>query len=427
MRDSKSIGSLLRQHRVQRGLRQDDLAALAGYTGASRHAIVSKIEATGSEKFADPAQIAKIVRALHQERHLNLSEIHQLATTYLGLDNLHEAGERSHVGVVIAGVAFSSFWSAAVASIAMRAAPVYNLILRTHGEDLAVEREILRSFLERAHSLSAVILAPAQGLYHGPSPRQSEMRRRLIRELQESDVPVILIDRSLPSADQNALRTHAPVVSLDNYDGSRKAIRKLCEAGHRQIGILLDMEHDITQQERLRGAADEMQAQGLDIDKRLIVFGTAGPQVDSSALGANPFGFHNARMNTGALLGQRRGGAAITALFCTTEYVTLEAYTAIVNDYRMRIPEQFTLLGHDEVRELRRLGISHVPYSPNDLAMFAVDKVRDYRDPSRLYQAHRYHLWQVNYTAPEWTISTTNDAGTVRDIRERADSAASLA
>jgi DNA-binding LacI/PurR family transcriptional regulator len=243
------------------------------------------------------------------------------------------------------------------------------------------------------------------------------MRRRLIRELQERGVPVILMDRYLPSADQNAFRAHAPVVSLDHYDAARKAIRRLCEAGHRRIGILLDQEHDIAQQERLRGALDELRAQHIEIDPRLIAYGAAGPQVDSSALGAAPSGFHNVRLNAGALLGQRRGGAPLTALFCTTEYLTLEAYTAIVLDYRLRIPEDMTLLGFDEVRELRRLGISHVPYSPYDLAMFAMDKVRECLDPARKEYAHRDHLWQVGYEDPEWIISTQGQEGSVRDVR----------
>jgi len=82
----------------------------------------------------------------------------------------------------------------------------------------------------------------------------------------------------------------------------------------------------------------------------------------------------------------------------------------------LRIPEDMTLLGFDDVRELRRLGISHVPYSPNDLAIFAIDKVRDCLDPARKEYAHRDHLWQVSATGPEWTIGNPDQAGSVRDI-----------
>lgn len=421
LEEGKTFGALLRQHRVQRGLMQGDLAERAGYTGNSRHAIVSKVETAAPGKFADAAQVAKLVQALHEERHFTLTEIHQLATTYLGLDTLSETGERSHLAVAIPGIAYSAFWSAVTASVAMRATQGFSLILRTHGEDFAVEQEILESFLERAHSLAAVVLAPAQGLYKNASSRQSDMRRRLISELQERDVPVILVDRSLPGSDQAALRARAPVVRLDHYDAARKAIRKLCEAGHCRIGILLDTEHDTTQQQRCRGAVDEMRLRGLDVDKRLIAFGTPGPQVDSSALISSPLGFHSIRANAVRILSQQGGADLPTALFCTTEYAALEAYAAIVDDYHLRIPEQISLLGFDDVPALGRLAISHVPYSPYELAAFAMSKVRDYIDPAFRHQAHHDNIWQVGYTAPEWNISVTGGNGTVQDIHDAAD------
>lgn len=420
MHQDATVGRLLRKHRIDRGLNQEDLADRVGYSGSSRHSIVSKIETMARHQVANPEQVAKLIHALHEERRFTLTEIHQLATMYLGLDTLSASGERSHLAMAIGGVAFSSFWSSVVANLAVYAGPWYNLVLRTHGEDLGSEQEILRSFIDRAHSLYGVILAPAQGLYRGPSPRQMEIRRELIRGLQERDVPVVLLDRWLTDADQAALHRHAPVVSVDHYDAGRKAVRKLCEAGHQRIGILLDLEHDQVQRERCRGAVDELQAQGIDMDRRLIVYGTAGQQVDPSALGHSPFGFHNIRINANALIGGREGVPSPTALLCTTSYVTLDAYTAIVRDRRMKIPDQISLLGFDDVSELRRLGISRVPYRPNDAAQNAFEKIKDYHDPARQVQAHRDHFWHVSYADTDWDIATYEEPGTVKNIHEAA-------
>ncbi len=416
--EAETFGNLLRKHRMDRSLSQDELADRVGYTGASRHAIVSRVETGVGDASHNRRLIYRLLRALHSERSFTITEIHQLATAYLGLDSLSASDERSHLAVCIAGIAFSSFWSEIIAHLAICAGPWCNLVLRTHGEDLGCEQEILGSFIARAHSLYGVMLAPALGLYCGPSSRQMEIRRELIRQLQEHDVPVVLLDRRLTDADQAALRQHAPVVSLDNYDAGRKAVRKLCEAGHRRIGILLDIEHCPLQRERCNGAIDEMRAQGLEVDRRLIIFGTAGQRVDSTALGKSPFGYHNARINASALVASREGVPPPTAVLCTTSYVTVEAYTAIVRDRRLKIPEQISLLGFDDVNELHHLGISRVPYRPIDVAENAFEKIKDYYDPVRKAHANLDKIWTVSNANADWAIATNEEPGTIREVRD---------
>lgn len=418
MAESDLFRRLFRQHRRGRRLTQGSLGERVGYVGASRHSMISRLETAGCSTFSNPEQVAALIRALHAERSFRLSEIHQLATTYLGLEDLSASGSQAQLAVVVPGVAFSTFWLRVVANLTIHAGPWHNLVLHTHGEDLRSEQEILQSLVDQAQHLYGVIIAPAQGLYRGPSPRQMVIRRDLIRQLQEHEVPVVQLDRWLTEADQAALLMRAPVVSVDHYDAGRKAIRKLCDAGHRRIGVLLDMPHCLTQQERCRGAIDEMHAQDIDVDRRLIMFGTAGPKVDPSALGNSPFGFHNIRMNVSAMLTGREGVTPPTALLCTTSFVTLDAYTAIVRDCRLKIPEEISLLGFDDVNDLGRLGISHVPYRPSDAAQHAFEKIKGYHDPMRQAQAHRDHIWQVGYADLEWYTATFEEPGTIKNIRD---------
>jgi DNA-binding LacI/PurR family transcriptional regulator len=95
-------------------------------------------------------------------------------------------------------------------------------------------------------------------------------------------------------------------------------------------------------------------------------------------------------------------------------FSTLEAYTAIVRDRCLKIPEQVSLLGFDDVSELRRLGISRVPYRPSDAARNAFEKIKDYYDPARKAQAHLDNLWTVSYSDSDWAIATGEEPGTVR-------------
>src|SRR5690349_9324414 len=109
MPQDATFGRLFRKHRLDRGLNQDELADRLGYVGTSRHSVVSKVETTVRRDYANPELVARLIRALHEERKLTLSEIHQLATTYLGIDTLSASGERSHLAMAIGGLAFSSF------------------------------------------------------------------------------------------------------------------------------------------------------------------------------------------------------------------------------------------------------------------------------------------------------------------------------
>src|SRR5581483_2091670 len=139
MHRGEAFGRLLQRHRDDRGLTQGELARRVGYKGASRHAIVSRIEALPSGAFANPEQVARLVQALHEARPFTLTEIHQLATAFLGLDTMGSRSERSHLAVAIGGIVFSSFWSNVIAHLTIHAGSTYNLILCPHGEDLGSE------------------------------------------------------------------------------------------------------------------------------------------------------------------------------------------------------------------------------------------------------------------------------------------------
>src|SRR5437870_8440882 len=90
---------------------------------------------------------------------------------------------------------------------------------------------------------------------------------------------------------------------------------------------------------------------------------------------------------------------------------------------RLRIPDQISLLGFDDVGELRRLGISRVPYRPRDAALYAFDKIQEYHDPARKTHAHHDHLWQISYADADWNIATYEEPGTIKDIHDRGTTA----
>ncbi|MFC7643174.1 substrate-binding domain-containing protein [Streptosporangium lutulentum] len=71
---------------------------------------------------------------------------------------------------------------------------------------------------------------------------------------------------------------------LDNRGGARAGVRRLVEAGHRRIGILLDSIGVYTMRERLDGAQDALAPAGVPYDTGLVREGVRDPAAAARAV-----------------------------------------------------------------------------------------------------------------------------------------------
>jgi LacI family transcriptional regulator len=175
-------------------------------------------------------------------------------------------------------------------------------------EDEVRERELIAALASRR--VDGLVIMPA-GHDHS----------YLLNE-RSAGMPMVFLDRPPAFLD-------ADTVLTDNLDGVRRGIRHLISHGHRRIGYIGDLKTITTATLREQGYRDELQAQGIPIDERLI------------------------RMD---VRGHERGEAAAndllhldsppTAIFAGQNLLATGAYRAL---RRMNLHYKVALVGFDEV------------------------------------------------------------------------------
>lgn len=145
-----------------------------------------------------------------------------------------------------------------------------------------------------------------------------------LRIFEKAKKPIILIDRKIMNLSCNS-------VFVDNPDAAKKAVGKLLAAGHTKIGIITGPEGVFTADERLAGYGKALKKEGLRMQDRFIFRGDYTMQ--SGIEGMKALVSRNPDM---------------TAVFVTNYEMTLGAVIAL-NELRMKMPEDISLIGFDNL------------------------------------------------------------------------------
>lgn len=142
-----------------------------------------------------------------------------------------------------------------------------------------------------------------------------------LKAFSESGKPIIAVDA--PIAD-----CKTDVVIVDNREGAATAVRRLIQAGHRNIAAIAGEPSRYTSHERLQGYLDVMNDAGL-YREELVAFGDdtleSGRALMTDMLKAHP---------------------EVTAVFTSNFYMTLGAMRA-ARDAGRRIPGDLSIVGFD--------------------------------------------------------------------------------
>ena len=147
-------------------------------------------------------------------------------------------------------------------------------------------------------------------------------------KLQKSGIPVVLLDRKLDDAD-------CDYVLVDNREGAKEAVSRLIEAGHRKIGVITGPEHIFTAKERLLGYYEALNEAGVCENEQLVSYNDYTIQ--------------------GGIKGLRKlveANPDMTAVFATNYELTMGVVIE-ANDLNMRIPEELSVIGFDNVEFAR--------------------------------------------------------------------------
>ena len=200
----------------------------------------------------------------------------------------------------------------------MKIVAVFERVLQENGYSVIVT----------ASSVDFLLKKQVDGIINVPIGSSS----RHLRPAVEKKVPILLLDR--PLEDLNGV---ASCVLIDNRGAARLGVRRLLQAGHRRIGVLVGSDEVHTAQMRLRGYRDALEEYGVEYDESLV------RRCDLTLEG----GYRQARR----LL---KANTGMTAMFLTNYDLTLGALIAL-NERGVQIPGEMSVVGFDNIMDLSRV------------------------------------------------------------------------
>jgi LacI family transcriptional regulator len=193
----------------------------------------------------------------------------------------------------------------------------YGVILCDTRADLSVERDVVEELI--AHRVEGIVIAPV-----------SDLSAAHLRRLDEFRVPCVLVDRTLPGVERDA-------VVGDSFAGARRLVEHLIGLGHRRIGLIVESDEVSTARDRRRGYEAALTAAGIALDPSLVV----ETAVDPAGGGEG--------MRRLLELGQRP-----TAVFTVNNLVALGAIEA-VRGAGLEVPDDVALVCFDDIEYASRL------------------------------------------------------------------------
>lgn len=163
-----------------------------------------------------------------------------------------------------------------------------------------------------------------------------------------TDQPIVSIDpvMSYPSY---------PSVHATNYQGAVEAMEYLFSLGHKRIGYISGRAELESSNRRLSGYRDSLEKAGIPIDEELITSGDYTTQT----------GITGARQ----LLALKHRP---TAIFASNDQMAMGVYQ-VMEEEGIRIPEDISLIGFDNIPESKYLGLTTVDQFISEMGYTATE------------------------------------------------------
>ncbi len=185
----------------------------------------------------------------------------------------------------------------------------YSILLSDSQEDTRHEIEAIE--LIRSRCVDGLVLCPV-----GVSDEH-------LKELVESDRPVVLVDRYYPDL-------KIPSVASDNVRGAREATEYLIRRGHQRIACLQGLQDSAPNRDRVLGYREALQQHDILVDEQLIV--------------GDSFAHQSGYVATRLLL---HAEARFTAIFAMSNQIALGSLQAI-SEEGLHIPNDVSIIAFDD-------------------------------------------------------------------------------
>lgn len=146
---------------------------------------------------------------------------------------------------------------------------------------------------------------------------------KLLQELLETDIPMISLAK-VPGF------STVPTVSVDDFDGAKKAVSHLIEQGHRDIAVINGPQTLVGHAERIKGYRAVLESHGIPYREELVL--------------EREISVENGHLAMKKLLGEQ----TFTAAFICCDLMAIGAIEAI-RDSGLRVPEDISIVGYDNI------------------------------------------------------------------------------
>ncbi|VDN46753.1 LacI family transcriptional regulator [Petrocella atlantisensis] len=228
--------------------------------------------------------------------------------------------DTASIGVIIPDIE-NPFFSSVIRGISDVAEKNnYNILFFGTNENQAIEHSYLKTV--QGQRLKGVIITPI-------SENDMETREYLIR-LNNSGVPVVLVDRSIRDTEFDG-------VFIDNIQSAYEGVESLIHAGHKKIAIITGPETSKPGKERLLGYKKAMKAYKLDVLDKYIAQGD--------------FKVEKAYKRTKELL---ELSMPPTAIFTSNNLTTLGCLKYLT-EKNLEIGKDLSIMGFDDIETLKMI------------------------------------------------------------------------
>jgi LacI family transcriptional regulator len=213
----------------------------------------------------------------------------------------------------------------------------YNLILSCTNEDIEIEKNFINKMRQNAVD-GFIVCSMTQKSDH-------------VRQLQRDGFPLVLVARYYGDK--------INAVVINNYQAGYDATNYLINSGNRRIAIVVGSIDLSLYRERYEGYKAALQNAGIAYDDRLVIHETSG---------AN--GLYKAIMNILKMKDRP------DAIFATNDHKAIISMQA-VNDTGLRIPDEISVLGFDNIKVSKLLNpaLSTVSQPFYDMGSLAAKKL----------------------------------------------------
>lgn len=251
-------------------------------------------------------------------------------------------GKTSTIGVIIPAIELSSTADIVNGIERECSQKHFRMLLAYSHNDPDIEMQQAQLLLE--HRVDGIICVVGY--------RTLSASSRWIAEANQDGVPCVVVDSPIPGASVD-------YVVGDDRNGAMAAVSHLLQFGHKRIAHLSAGERGAPACERREGYCQALSANGLPVDKKLIL--------------GNSFEPAEAAESMTALLDS---SAPPTAIFAADDLMAAAAI-GVIKQRGLRVPQDIAVVGFNDITLAHYLGLTTVRLSAEDRGRVAIERIFD--------------------------------------------------